>query len=455
MTIFVTDNTTHNIDDGSDKRVILDMSTDDFMGEGVPIDDVNVVKINLDAEVFYTSKNTLAKSTYFSDLLLLSDDAEFDLHGLDIEGFKHVLKWMRNPYYVIPDEYYDAAVFFGCVGDNMNSFMNFNDVVNCGYKATESGESDINIMDKKSRRHTNFIANNNMVRLDNSDHGLYILNVDRYCDLFSGAYLVLVPEYDWEIADIGDIDTVTLEIGGGIQSFKTGAAILIDLEINMPKFYPIYLLYKEKNILYIPLNFALLKRYLPLLALHYHQVKLIIKTTNRIKYRVNIGYQSIFLDRDELRRFAQVSHEYLVNDFNAKTFDTVPNNTFIFALDIVVISALIIKLSVPTSLRAIIFNNNKPVFYTDRETSLTDFHKLKYKNVPDTYYIIPFCIKNPNEFQPSGSRNLLGDIQLHLYFDTTYTGTITIGYYIYNVTRIMSGMLGNAYTHEPIIRLIS
>jgi len=81
----------------------------------------------------------------------------------------------------------------------------------------------------------------------------------------------------------------------------------------------------ESNYFYIPLNFWFCRNVglsLPLIALQYHEVKLIIKYGSSIlsnpSPKVWIDY--IYLDTDERRRFAQVSHEYLIEQVQRDTF---------------------------------------------------------------------------------------------------------------------------------------
>jgi hypothetical protein len=75
---------------------------------------------------------------------------------------------------------------------------------------------------------------------------------------------------------------------------------------------------------YYPLNFWFCRNVglsLPLIALQYHEVKLTIKygTVSKVSSpKVWIDY--IYLDTDERRRFAQVSHEYLIEQVQRDTF---------------------------------------------------------------------------------------------------------------------------------------
>jgi len=51
---------------------------------------------------------------------------------------------------------------------------------------------------------------------------------------------------------------------------------------------------------------------LPLIALQYHEVKVIIKWGSTVDANSELWADYIYLDTDERRRFAQVSHEYLI-----------------------------------------------------------------------------------------------------------------------------------------------
>jgi hypothetical protein len=82
----------------------------------------------------------------------------------------------------------------------------------------------------------------------------------------------------------------------------------------------------------VPLNFWFCRNpglALPLIALQYHEVKLKIKwgntTVGHVEYAgevasSNVWVDYIYLDTDERRRFAQVSHEYLIEQVQKQTF---------------------------------------------------------------------------------------------------------------------------------------
>ena len=68
---------------------------------------------------------------------------------------------------------------------------------------------------------------------------------------------------------------------------------------------------------YVPLQFWFCRNpglALPLIALQYHEVKINVKLAESLNNVTNIEAWGdyIYLDTDERRRFAQLSHEYLI-----------------------------------------------------------------------------------------------------------------------------------------------
>ena len=87
----------------------------------------------------------------------------------------------------------------------------------------------------------------------------------------------------------------------------------------------------ESNNFYYPLNFWFCRNVglaLPLIALQYHEVDLkITYGSNSIVSSPKVWIDYIYLDTDERRRFAQVSHEYLIEQVQRDTFNG-NKNTF-------------------------------------------------------------------------------------------------------------------------------
>ena len=212
---------------------------------------------------------------------------------------------------------------------------------------------------------------------------------------------------------------------------------------------------------------------LPLIALQYHEVKVkiefcpnadISQQADISKGDIKLWADYIYLDTDERRRFAQVSHEYLIEQlqYESKTGQALELN----------------------------FNHPvKELIWTGNEGALGDtgstgtpaafnlpknwhiklnghdrFEKRDYRyftrtqiwqhhtgfggtTVPDSIAVYSFALK-PEEHQPSGTCNFsrIDNAQL-----VTDGGTISNSYNVYavnyNVLRIMSGMGGLAYSN--------
>jgi hypothetical protein len=215
---------------------------------------------------------------------------------------------------------------------------------------------------------------------------------------------------------------------------------------------------------------------LPLIALQYHEVKLTVEHTED-QNTVQLYVDYIYLDTDERRRFAQVSHEYLIEQLQYQSMDQTTQ-----------------RLNFNHPVKELIWVNTKetgdnsvtPLFNAsllngtwslklnghDRFSARTgeyfarqqvyDYHTgygsieaLMAGSASDTGYdaifVYSFALK-PEEHQPSGTCNFsrIDSAILECKFDTltSMTGVnVTIFAVNYNVLRIMSGMGGLAYSN--------
>ena len=220
------------------------------------------------------------------------------------------------------------------------------------------------------RRHTNF-AIESVEQVYNGAVGFgqtVTCTVARNADLMYRTYIrIVLPDvtptstynYRW-LNWIGHVlvHSVSFEIGGqqidkhygewlhvwNELSQKAGQqANYANLVGNVPKLVQPSTSAKPGLELYVPLQFFFCRDpglALPLIALQFHEVKFTIKFRNKLEcYWSENGVESslnsldftsslwidyIFLDTDERRRFAQVSHEYLIEQlqFNEETVTT-------------------------------------------------------------------------------------------------------------------------------------
>ena len=249
--------------------------------------------------------------------------------------------------------------------------------------------------------------------------------------------------------------------------------------------------------LYVPLQFWFNRNpglALPLIALQYHEVKFNISFTPAAQNYVatgltsgvpSIGYCSlyidyVYLDTDERRQFAQVQHEYLIEQLQFTGAESYNN------------SAIKSKLALnhPCKFLAWVFqlaanvapNVNRWSDYTDAGApSIRDYvgddtlanaklqlngqdrfsvRNASYFNIVQPYqhftrcpatgiYVYSFAL-NPEQHQPSGSVNMSRIDNATLLLDLStqnQAGQLRVYAVNYNVLRIMAGMGGLAYSN--------
>ena len=228
---------------------------------------------------------------------------------------------------------------------------------------------------------------------------------------------------------------------------------------------------KAKRTLYIPLQFWFCRNpglALPLIALQYHEVKINVEfgaardvvggnsaqTTVKID-SAELYVDYIYLDTDERRRFAQVTHEYLIEQLQF-TGDEAASSK--------------VKLNFNHPVKELIWaeydtNGMKAGTYTNGYLQLNGHDRSSAR--PRTYYqlvqpyqhhervptdgkinVYSFALK-PEEHQPSGTCNMSRIDNATLVLDGTITTANNLKVFAvnYNVLRIMSGMGGLAYSN--------
>jgi len=218
--------------------------------------------------------------------------------------------------------------------------------------------------------------------------------------------------------------------------------------------------------LFVPLQFWFCRNAglaLPLIALQYHEVKIILEhatwddtdgpstpTSNKL------WADYIYLDTDERRRFAQVSHEYLIEQvqFQSSTGSSMELNFNHPVKELIWtgVPALVTGLATPVATG--VGNYQLKLNGHDRfaERDYRYFtraqvwqHHTGYGGVivPDSIAVYSFALK-PEEHQPSGTCNFSRIDNAQLKGDGTPLNIYAVNY---NVLRIMSGMGGLAYSN--------
>ena len=230
---------------------------------------------------------------------------------------------------------------------------------------------------------------------------------------------------------------------------------------------------------FVPLQFWFCRNVglaLPLIALQYHEVKVILDHT--IGAPANFGegggqkntlwVDYIYLDTDERRRFAQVSHEYLIEQVQEETISTSsktlnfnhPVKELIWTNASVSLGVLAAP-SGPATAYQLKLNGHDRFASRDSKyfsrVQVLEHHSgpgglatiiSAGKNVGslnDAICVYSFALK-PEEHQPSGTCNF-SRIDNAVLEATGLTGSAVVYAVNYNVLRIMSGMGGLAYSN--------
>jgi len=234
---------------------------------------------------------------------------------------------------------------------------------------------------------------------------------------------------------------------------------------------------------HIPLRFWFCRNpglALPLIALQYHEVKINLTFLDNLSdfgtiLKNDLYADYIYLDTDERRRFAQVSHEYLIEQVQTREFCNVMCNIDLdfnhpvkeLYWNVSRRNKLGYSPSLPGLTEVDKFNNDityqiklnghdrfseRPLEYFT-QFQIWRHHSGNQMGFLDTdatqnLAVYSFALK-PEEHQPSGTCNFsrIDNAQLIINGNTTKVDQINVFAINYNVLRVMSGMGGLAYSN--------
>jgi len=352
------------------------------------------------------------------------------------------------------------------------------------------------------RRHTNFSmeAIEQTINGTVSSNGRVTSTISRNGDLISRMYLQsTLPATHVLNSGVTDLSSVELEIGGQridkqlghymecwaeLTENKTGRAVgtnfqvmsgygagvanntanaATDAAVGSQCAFP--LVDQASNIQWLPLQFWFCRNpglALPLIALQYHEVKLILtfNTVTHSGHKIWVDY--IYLDTDERRRFAQQSHEYLIEQVQEQSVTASastqsvelnfnhPVKELIWAGGFSNAGALTAFAGDKAETVQLKLNGHdrfaaREAGYFSR-VQVWQHHSGEGGFVDLSLGCYSFALK-PEEHQPSGTCNFSRIDNARLEFSAGFQTTGHIYAINYNVLRIMSGMGGLAYSN--------
>jgi hypothetical protein len=339
------------------------------------------------------------------------------------------------------------------------------------------------------RRHTNFAVES----IEQTYNGSAMLGrkftctIARNGDLLHRIYLVLDISGSLDVAEFAGfqfIDYVEVEIGGQVIDKQYGEwmAVWCDLTHNQDQALMLSSMLDKSASgaasLHVPLQFWFCRNpglALPLIALQYHEVKINVQLASSVPGTslsldgCTVWCDYVFLDTDERRRFAQVSHEYLIeqvqfsNELSVSTTGTQqelrfnhPVKELVWLVKNTTADNLTGYATADTALLQLNgqdrFKRRSGEYFT--KVQRYEHHSGAGRNLSDmgsvleATHIYSFGLK-PEEHQPSGTCNFSRIDNAVLNITGTFTTNHTLRVYAvnYNVLRIMSGMGGLAYSN--------
>ena len=216
---------------------------------------------------------------------------------------------------------------------------------------------------------------------------------------------------------------------------------------------------------YVPLEFWFCRNIglaLPLIALQYHEVKINVTFNDSVDGLIfdkcELWADYIFLDTDERRRFAQLSHEYLIEQVQHTGTDTLSTgvNKIKLSYNHPVKELIWVNASTsPTmfnysSTDSFLLQLNGNDRFAQRDAKYFTYVQpyQHHENIPvdKNINVYSFALK-PEEHQPSGTLNMSRIDTATAHVKTGTAGNLIMYAVNYNVLRILSGMGGLAYSN--------
>jgi len=313
-----------------------------------------------------------------------------------------------------------------------------------------TGDPQITYFKVVYRRHTNF----SMECIEQTFNGTVSAGSTASATISRNGDLIGAMHIEYDEANAGEdkyqdvIAEVTVEIGGQKIDKHYGAWLDIwaDLTDGTAK--------KKADLMkqgkaFIPLQFWFNRNAglaLPLIALQYHEVKVILKWSASAGWtNPTLWVDYIYLDTEERKRFAQMSHEYLIDQLQRNNQDSTTKTRLNFNHPVKEI--VWDDLGTPANAKLTLNGHDR---FATRESDY--FSKVqRYYHHTDmvtnpSINVYSFALR-PEEHQPSGTCNFSRIDNATIEHGGAVDGA-TVYYAVnYNVLRIVSGMGGLAYSN--------
>ena len=284
----------------------------------------------------------------------------------------------------------------------------------------------------------------------------------------TGGYAVASPGSGYQVGDVLDITQAMINgVDGWSASSAATTITLLEADFGAPAVGPASGMYTMlgnnatgARSAFVPLQFWFNRNVglaLPLIALQYHEVKLNVTFGASATATSKLWVDYIYLDTEERKRFAQMSHEYLIDQLQYPGAETVSGTSAKARLnfnhpvkELVWVTGTASASRVKGAATAKLMLNGHDRFASRVGEYFSEvqpyYHHTKASPKADVY-VYSFALR-PEEHQPSGTCNFSRIDNATLSLTLANLATSLRVYAVnYNVLRVVSGMGGLAYSN--------
>ncbi len=413
--------------------------------------DLDMVEINIGNQIFITTKKTICKAMYFNAFFTKfngQDKNKTDFIDRNPDNFKHILSYLRNSKYVLPDNLNHDLNFYGIdIPKPLKEYKKkeFDNVkedvlhtIARGGGVYTTNHSEITFFKEVYRRYTHFAQTVSKLDIQNRDKNKIRFNVGNLNgDLLSKTFLYC-PNSKFDkcnfiniLPDKSEVIVETLDW---------------DLIICLQKLlYPNDKKYIDQDLIPLYFFFTILNSYIPLLCLNDDLIFDVYYSGEEPQLYSNL----ILLENQERQQLTNSPQEMLIQLYspiitfsfentsevtiNLKKYEYVKYIIFIIEEDNELVDALI---------QGELMGNDKILKSIDPVKKMIYYRQANVGDIDLPIYLIPFCLKI-NEFQPSGELNMstLDKVELKLKLNIN-KGVVKVWISYYNILRFMRGYMG-------------
>jgi hypothetical protein len=442
----------------NDPEIVVDSYINKIMYSTKCVTEADFCKIIIKNATYYISNKKLKKSTVLANLL--NNKKEIILKSQTSTVFNHIIELLRNSKYNFPEEYEtDIKMFLPINKTHFKEFASSENFTTLFRKPDLylTGNPQITLFKKIYSRYEEFTTGRTIMKANtiNDNTHIFIIETENVGYL-GNMYL------KYNSATLNDIISVNLYAQNKqtdeIIEFENKSIYAIQMDIDVNLACDIYYEILEQGISCIPFNFGCTKTGCNLVLDKLMNYNVILK----VECSSSNSFTKLHLFYDRYKSITPINTTFSYSKFITEkyNFDNHKLSIPLFSIikNIKNIAALLFYVQPDKNSTVYVSPNEKNMiidaeirngtgellFHTDPITSLHTFASLGFcmKYLMKGYYIINFCVKNPNDNQHSGTISISPDYNDTLTINTKCkNGEVWIGVYERKIIELNDGIL--------------